>query len=213
MTSTTSTKPERTYGQYCPLAAGLDLVGDRWTLLICRELVIGDQRFTDLRNALSGIAPNLLSDRLRALQAAGLVTSVELPPPAARTVYRLTDEGLKIRPVLRALARFGIDHLEGEPPESFDARRAANSLLSAWRRGGGADQHVRLDLGHDAVDLWVSAHDTRIAAPQGEPDLVVHTTGAALVAARQGGPLEASFTGTAAARRRFLETFRLELPD
>jgi DNA-binding HxlR family transcriptional regulator len=190
---------------------GLDLIGDRWTLLICRELAIGDQRFTDLRNALRGIAPNLLSERLRSLQGAGLVTSVELPPPAARTVYRLTDEGLKVRPVLRALARFGIDHLEGEPPDSYDARRAANSLLSAWRRSGGADQHVRLDLGHDVADLWASAHDTRIAGPEGEPDLVVHTSAAALVAARQGAPFEATFTGSAAARRRFLETFRLEL--
>ena len=91
---TPTAKPtERTYGQYCPIAAGLDVVGDRWTLLICRELAQGDRRYTDLRKALDGIAPNLLSDRLRMLQDAGLVTTVELPPPAARSVYRLTDEG------------------------------------------------------------------------------------------------------------------------
>jgi DNA-binding HxlR family transcriptional regulator len=83
------TLSERTYGQYCPIAAGLDLVGDRWTLLICRELAQGDRRYTDLCRALDGIAPNLLSDRLRMLQEAGLVTTAELPP-AARSVYRLT---------------------------------------------------------------------------------------------------------------------------
>src|SRR3954470_21436374 len=94
---------QRTYGQYCPIAAGLDLLGDRWVLLICRELSIGDRRFTDLRTALTGIAPNLLSERLRALSAAGLVTCAELPPPAARSVYRLTEAGRGVLPVLRSL--------------------------------------------------------------------------------------------------------------
>src|SRR5215213_2570175 len=102
----TMVKADRTYGQYCPIAAGLDVVGDRWVLLICRELLMGDLRFTDLRASLPGIAPNLLSERLRALQAEGLVTTAELPPPAARTVYRLTDAGRSVVPVLRAIARF-----------------------------------------------------------------------------------------------------------
>src|SRR3954470_2071105 len=102
-TKVTTTAADRTYGQYCPIAAGLDLIGDRWTLLICRELSIGDRRFTDLRTALTGIAPNLLSERLRALSAAGLVTCAELPPPAARSVYRLTEAGRGVLPVLRSL--------------------------------------------------------------------------------------------------------------
>ena len=67
----TTTNPDRTYGQYCPIAAGLDLIGDRWTLLLLRELSMGDRRFTDLRAALPGIAPNLLTERLRSLQALG----------------------------------------------------------------------------------------------------------------------------------------------
>ena len=85
-----TTNPERTYGQYCPIAAGLDLIGDRWTLLLLRELSMGDRRFTDLRAALPGIAPNLLIERLRSLQSIRLITAVELPPPAARSVYSLT---------------------------------------------------------------------------------------------------------------------------
>src|SRR6476660_7578607 len=112
--SSPTAKHERTYGQFCPIAAGLDVVGDRWVLLICRELAFGDQRFTDLRSALRGIAPNLLSARLRMLTAAGLVTTAELPPPAARTVYRLTAAGRRVIPVLRAVARFGAPYLEGE---------------------------------------------------------------------------------------------------
>src|SRR5258706_16403444 len=105
-TSKTAT-PERTYGQYCPIAAGLDLIGERWTLLPLRELSMGDRRFTDLRAALPGIAPNLLTERLRSLRAIGLITAVELPPPAARSVYSLTEGGRRIEPVLRSVARFG----------------------------------------------------------------------------------------------------------
>src|SRR3954451_608862 len=97
----------RSYDQYCPVAAALDIVGDRWTLLIMRELVAGDRRFTDLRERLTGIAPNLLSDRLRELHAQGLGEQRERPPPAARTVYAATRRVHEVIPVLRALARFG----------------------------------------------------------------------------------------------------------
>ena len=82
---------------------------------------MGDRRFTDLRSELPGIAPNLLTERLRSLQAIGLVAAVELPPPAARSVYRLTDEGRRIEPVLRSVARFGARYLTGDPSEAFDA--------------------------------------------------------------------------------------------
>src|SRR6478752_1120430 len=121
----TGATKQRTYAQYCPIAVGLDLLGDRWVLLICRELSIGDRRFTDLRRALTGIAPNLLSERLRALTGAGLVTCAELPPPAARSVYRLTDAGRAIVPVLRSLARFGVQFLDadGEDASSVNAFR------------------------------------------------------------------------------------------
>ena len=73
--------------QYCPIARALDVLGDRWTLLILRDLVGSDQRFTDLRRRLPGIAPTLLTQRLRTMMAEGLVATKELPPPAARSVY------------------------------------------------------------------------------------------------------------------------------
>src|SRR3954470_15891370 len=106
----------KSYEQYCTIATALDLVGDRWTLLVLRELSFGEQRFTDLKAALPGIATNLLTERLRKLEDAGLVEQRELPAPAARSVYALTRDGVRIRPVLRAIAQFGLPYLP-EPEE------------------------------------------------------------------------------------------------
>jgi DNA-binding HxlR family transcriptional regulator len=98
---------EHTYGQYCPTAHALDLVGDRWALLIVRNLVLGPKRFTDLRAGLPGIGTNILTARLKHLETAGVVARRVLPPPAASTVYELTPLGAELRPVLTALARWG----------------------------------------------------------------------------------------------------------
>jgi DNA-binding HxlR family transcriptional regulator len=207
------TKGERTYGQYCPIAAGLDVLGDRWVLLICRELVMGDRRFTDLRNALPGLAPNLLTERLRALEAAGLVTTAELPPPAARTVYRLTDEGREVTPVLRAMARFGVRHLEGEPEHSMSARRAAHALLLPWRRAVPAQVHARLVTADgDEADLLLAGTETRVVRPDGDAEVTLHVDVADLVLARrEGTPLAASITGPRDKRAAVLEAFGLRL--
>lgn len=97
----------RSYGQYCAIARSLDLVGDRWTLLIVRELWLRPGRFTDLRAALPGIAPNLLTQRLRAMRTTGLITKVREPAPIAATVYHLTPRGEGLIPVLRELLRWG----------------------------------------------------------------------------------------------------------
>jgi DNA-binding HxlR family transcriptional regulator len=99
------------YDQYCPIARGLDVIGDRWTLLVLRELSLGAQRFTDLRRNLAGIPPNVLSQRLKRLGEDGMVAVEELPPPAARSVYKLTERGREVVPVLRALVRFGTPEL------------------------------------------------------------------------------------------------------
>jgi DNA-binding HxlR family transcriptional regulator len=99
----------RSYGQYCSVARSLDVVGDRWTLLIVRELLLrGACRYTDLKNGLPGIATNLLADRIRELEAAGLVSREEAPPPVATTLVRLTEAGRELEPVLRAIASWGI---------------------------------------------------------------------------------------------------------
>ena len=206
-------KAERTYGQYCPIAAGLDVVGDRWVLLICRELLMGDRRFTDLRAALPGIAPNLLSERLRALQAEGLVTTADLPPPAARTVYRLTESGRSVVPVLRAMARFGVQFLDGEPGAPLTARRAAHALLMPWRKPVAAKLRVRLAVGPgDEVDLVLDGTDTEIVAAEGDADVSLEATPADLVRARQeGGLLRGRLAGGNREQRLLLEAFNLQL--
>src|ERR1700735_4064427 len=99
----------RSYGQYCSIAKALDVVGDRWTLLIIRELLIrGACRYTDLKDGLPGIATNLLADRLRELESAGLIRREEAPPPVATTLFHLTDVGASLLPVIEAIARWGI---------------------------------------------------------------------------------------------------------
>jgi DNA-binding HxlR family transcriptional regulator len=106
----------RTYGQYCAVAKALDLIGDRWTLLVVRELLIaGPRRYTDLRNGLPGIATNLLADRLRDLEAAGIVSREEAPPPVATTLFSLTPRGQELAPVLRELLRWGAPLMQAGP--------------------------------------------------------------------------------------------------
>jgi DNA-binding HxlR family transcriptional regulator len=111
----------RSYGQYCSLAKALDVVGDRWTLLIVREMLLrGACRYTDLRNGLPGIATNLLADRLRELELAGIVAREEAPPPIASTLFRLTPRGEELRGALVELARWGAPlMLEPDGDEEF----------------------------------------------------------------------------------------------
>jgi len=111
----------RSYGQYCSVGKALDIVGDRWTLLIIRELLAqGPCRYTDLKNGLPGIATNLLSDRLRGLESAGLVRREEAGPPIATALFRLTGTGAELEPVLAALSGWGIRYMtEPEGGEEF----------------------------------------------------------------------------------------------
>jgi DNA-binding HxlR family transcriptional regulator len=104
----------RSYGQFCALAKALDVVGDRWSLLIVRELMLqGACRYTDLLRGLPGIATNLLAERLRHLEQAGVVSREEAPPPVATTLFRLTPRGEELRGVIRELGRWGGPLLAG----------------------------------------------------------------------------------------------------
>ncbi|MGW2056178.1 winged helix-turn-helix transcriptional regulator [Streptomyces sp. NPDC001840] len=114
----------RSYGQYCSIARALDVVGDRWTLLIVRELLLqGPCRFTDIKNGLPGIAANLLSTRLKELEAAGLISREDAPPPIATVLYRLTESGQELEPALKALGLWGLRFMADErPDDAFQAR-------------------------------------------------------------------------------------------
>jgi DNA-binding HxlR family transcriptional regulator len=106
------------YDQYCPIARALDLVGERWSLLVIRELMHGPKRYTDLAEHLPGIGTNILASRLRDLEAAGLIAKRKLPPPAASRVYELTEYGLGLKGTMRELALWGARSLG--PPTDED---------------------------------------------------------------------------------------------
>jgi DNA-binding HxlR family transcriptional regulator len=112
------------YDYYCPVAHALDLVGERWALLVVRELMHGPKRYTDLAEHLPGIGTNVLASRLRDLEACGIVAKRRLPPPAASRVYELTDYGRELRTVMRELALWGARSLG--PPT------AADELFPGW---------------------------------------------------------------------------------
>ncbi|MDQ3944948.1 MAG: helix-turn-helix transcriptional regulator [Actinomycetota bacterium] len=198
--------PARSYGsKYCPVARTLELVGERWTLLIVRELLVGPMRFTDLHAALEGIPRNLLSDRLRDLEAHGVVARRDLPPPAARSVYELTPAGRELMPVIGDLARWGLQHLA--PPRPDEPVSPAMAVLA------GLVAHVRLPVprsGVKAYRLEVDGRsvDVRLAGgsigfePSGaEPELVVSVPAAVLLRLRVGA--ESPAGAVAAGRLRF----------
>jgi DNA-binding HxlR family transcriptional regulator/putative sterol carrier protein len=115
--------PEHRYQQYCALARTLDVAGDRWTLLIVRELTPGPRRFTDLIDGLPGVSRKLLTERLRDLERDGIITRKELPPPVARQVYELTDDGRDLATAMAPLIAWGARRLgERKPGDSFRAR-------------------------------------------------------------------------------------------
>jgi DNA-binding HxlR family transcriptional regulator len=107
----------RTYNQYCATAHTLDLIGERWTLLIVRELVTGPKRFRDLLDSLAGIGTGLLASRLKFLEGEGLVQRVTLPPPARTPAYELTEAGAELEPAVMALSRWGMKWALGERRE------------------------------------------------------------------------------------------------
>jgi DNA-binding HxlR family transcriptional regulator len=115
------------YLQYCPIAHALGMVGERWSLLIVRELLHGPKRYTDLAGSLPGIGSNILAARLRDLELGGVVAKRRLEPPAASQVYELTEYGHALKPVMRALALWGL--------QSIDPPTEADELPPGWLYG------------------------------------------------------------------------------
>lgn len=128
-------KGTRSYNQYCPLARTLDVLGERWTLLIVRELLSGPKRFKDLQDALVGIGTNLLSARLKEIERNGLVTRAKLPPPGVASVYELTEHGRKLDETLLSLIRWGIPLLAApkKPEEYFLPHWMLHGMLSTFK--------------------------------------------------------------------------------
>ncbi len=191
----------RTYDQYCAVARALDIVGERWTLLLVRELLTGPKRFKDLLEGLPGIGTTLLTTRLKELEGHGIVRRVTLPPPAGSRVYELTDLGRSLEPVIMALSRWGL-RLLGAPRHEDDlqpgwAMVALQSTLKPPAAGGTREIYeFRID---DEV-FYVRAEGEEAEIRQGpaaDPDLIVggDTETFLSVAAGRLSPAEAVDTG------------------
>lgn len=178
----------RTYRQYCGLAKALDIVGDRWTLLIVRELLLlGPSRYTDLRNGLPGIATNLLVDRLRELEEAGVVERTEAPPPVATTLFCLTPRGEALRPVIKALGAWAGPTLESwDREDEFRShwlalpldlhlvdRAPARAPVTIEVRTG--DRPIAIEVGSGEVRVRPGTTDSADLVVTGPPDAVLAT--------------------------------------
>jgi DNA-binding HxlR family transcriptional regulator/putative sterol carrier protein len=161
------------YQQYCALARTLDVAGDRWTLLIVRELTPGPRRFTDLLDGLPGVSRNLLTERLRALDRDGIIARQELPPPAARQVYELTDDGRDLAVAMAPLIAWGARRIgDRKPGESFRARWPAVAMagLADREAARGVSETYQYLVGNSAFhftvnDGSVELHDGRAQDP------------------------------------------------
>jgi DNA-binding HxlR family transcriptional regulator len=157
----------RTYDDGCAAAHALDLVGERWALLVVRELLLGPKRFTDLRSGLPHASPNVLAQRLRDLEAAGVVRRGKLPPPAASKIYELTEWGRDLEPVIIALGRWGVR----SPTKPPDAELGVDSLILSFRtmfdpgRAEGLDASYEFRLGEDRFRAEVA--DGRLEIERG----------------------------------------------
>jgi DNA-binding HxlR family transcriptional regulator len=158
--------PRRSYDQYCSAARALDLVGDRWTLLIVRELLAGPRRYTDLHADLPGVSTDVLASRLKDMERDALATRRRLPPPGAVYVYELTARGRELLPVLQALGAWGQPEL-GERGATDAVRahwfalpllRALEEPVEGWAETGPAEvQLVEVHLDEGDFHLYVGA--------------------------------------------------------
>lgn len=203
------------YAQYCPVAHALELVGERWALLVVRELLNGPKRYTDLASALPGIGTNILAGRLRDLEQAGVVQKRRLPPPAAAQVYELTPYGEELREPLYALARWGAKSLG--PPTDEDALTPGwlvNAIRATCVAGEGVPSgEIELRVADDVVRVRFDGHQPVVEAGSSDsPDLVIETDPTTLfcVAAREQSARDAieagalRITGKRADAERFL---------
>lgn len=213
----------RTYDDGCAAAHALDLVGERWALLVVRELLLGPKRFTDLRAGIPKASPNVLSQRLRELEGEGVVRRRKLPPPAASKVYELTEWGLELEPVIVRLGRWGAR----SPSKPHDAELGVDSLILSFRTmfdpevAEGVNASYELRFGEDRFRAEVA--DGRFEAERGvadHPDAIVEAdsgtlaslvyAGRDLAEALRSGDMR--IEGDKAAVERFLGLFPLPAP-
>jgi DNA-binding HxlR family transcriptional regulator len=212
----------RRYDQGCGTAHALDLIGDRWALLVVRELLLGPKRFTDLREGLPGIGPNVLSQRLKELEDAGVVRQRVLPPPAASSVYELTEWGSELEPIVIQLGRWGAR--SPSLPAEVDTQPEWLILgLRATYAPEGQPPPLVYELHLDDEVFWARPDDGALSVgrgPASDPDAILTSEPETLVrmirgaitpaAAVRSGALKVE--GDRKAFERFLTLFRFPPP-
>ncbi len=213
----------RTYDDGCAAAHALDLVGERWALLVVRELLLGPKRFTDLRAGLPNASPNVLAQRLRGLEEAGIVRRRRLPPPAASKIYELTEWGEELEPVIIRLGRWGAR----SPLRDEDAPLGVDSLILSLRTmfdpgaAEGLEATYELRIGEDRFMAEVSGGHFEVERGSAErPDATIES-GSAMLAGLVYGDLrlaealrsgDVKVEGDQASVERFLGLFALPEP-
>jgi DNA-binding HxlR family transcriptional regulator/putative sterol carrier protein len=179
----------RTYGDACGIARALDLVGERWALLVVRELLLGPKRFTDLKTGMPHASPNVLAQRLRELEQAGVVQRRKLGPPAGAWVYELTDWGLQLEPLILQLGRWG-SHAPLPPNATLGPDSLVLHLKALFdpHAADGLNATYELRLGEDRFRIQVADRQLQLARGDADqPDATIQTDPDALAALLQDG--------------------------
>jgi DNA-binding HxlR family transcriptional regulator/putative sterol carrier protein len=214
---------KRTYDDGCASAHALDLIGERWALLVVRELLLGPKRFTDLRGGLPGISPNVLTQRLEELERVSIVRRRKLPPPAAAWVYELTDWGLELEAVIMALGRWAARSpalLQGSP---LSADALILSFRTMFDRAAASELQASIELriGADRFHAQIARGHLKLArGSASEPDAVVDADANTLAALVYGGRKltdalrsgDVAIEGDRSLVKRFLTLFPLPRP-
>ena len=169
---------KRTYQQFCPLAYSLDVIGERWTLLIVRELMFGPRRYSDLLRGLPGIGTNLLAKRLKELEVEGIIEQKTLPPPAASKVYDLTEFGNGLRTVVTAMSQWGMGYLQIPIPDeaSFGIVQSMSSFMLMFHPPNAENITLTCQIHNEDDAFFVSVNDGKITVGQGitpHPDVTI----------------------------------------
>jgi len=215
---------KRTYGEACRFAHALDLVGERWALLVVRELLLGPKRFTDLRTGLPHASPNILAERLRELEAGAVVRKRKLPPPYAASVYELTEWGRELEPVVTKLGAWGAR--SPIPPDSQEINTdsivlALGSLFDV-DAAGDLQASYELRVGEEQFNVAIANGELALGRePAAEPSATIAVADAPTLAAILSAqlPLDEALTsgaaeikGGKAAAKRFLRLFPMPEP-
>lgn len=181
---------KRIYDDGCGIAHAMNLIGERWAILIVRELLLGPKRFTDLRSGLPGVGPNMLSQRLRDLEAAGVLRRAALPPPAGSRVYELTAWGAGLKEILAALGQWGNSAPVIKPSGRVGADSLMLGLRSGFRPAGDRSIAATFEIGLGEDRYVVSVADAHMRVERGTaslPDAVLHTDTETFEAIMSGG--------------------------